>query len=190
MRKLLIWFIVLGLCFCPASTFAQEEGLTLLAKGKYFSIYGYRQLDIAALLQKINFTYLGSLNNLGSRRSNDLSSLLAEAIDNLYSEVSDILDIHVYSYHGDLKILPDQSSLSSVFRNYFGSGFSERSFYLHPRNTIYISFRDLTEGMLGHEISHAIISHYFVVPPPAKVQEVLSGYIEYTILKKSKSVNR
>jgi hypothetical protein len=48
---------------------------------------------------------------------------------------------------------------------------------------VYISYPEMTIGMLGHKIAHAIISHYFVVPPPAKIQEVLAGYVEYSIRK-------
>jgi hypothetical protein len=51
-------------------------------------------------------------------------------------------------------------------------------------NTIYVSLKDVSLGMLAHEVAHAIISSYFVVAPPEKVQEVLAGYVEYSIRKK------
>lgn len=185
-KSLIISMVALGVLFAP-KVLAQEGSLSLLATGKYFSVYGSRQLDVASLLSKINFTYLGNVDSFFGKKRSDSYSLLAQAMDDLYLEVSDILDIHVYSFHGKISILPDQKSLSSVFRSYFGSSFPERSFYLHPKNTIYISYQDLTGGMLGHEMAHAIISHYFAVPPPAKVQEVLCGYVEYTLLKKAKN---
>ena len=37
---------------------------------------------------------------------------------------------------------------------------------------------------IAHEIAHAIINHYFVVPPSVKMQEILSGYVEYSLNKK------
>ena len=79
--------------------------------------------------------------------------------------------------------------MNEVFRSYFKKEFNERSFYLYTNNTIYISFEDLTLEMLAHEIAHAVISRYFVVLPPAKVQEILCGYVEY-ILKKRKEFLR
>jgi hypothetical protein len=60
------------------------------------------------------------------------------------------------------------------------------SFYFHEEKTIYISTEDLDLGMLAHEIAHAIISHYFVVPPSERVQEVLSGYVDFHFKKKAK----
>ena len=66
----------------------------------------------------------------------------------------------------------------------------ERSYYLHETNTVYISYKDLTLGMLGHEIAHAIISNYFVVLPSAEVQEILSGYVEYSLKKQTMTLSR
>jgi len=175
------FFFVLIFVFSSYS-FSQEERLYLISKGQYFSIYGYKGLDISYLLQKLNFSYLQYIGVLSQSR--DLKTTLANTIDAIYLEVSDILDIHMYSYHGKIYIFPDKSYISAVFKKYFGKEFPERSFYLHPRNAIYISFSDLTLGMLSHEIAHAIISHYFVVPPPTKVQEVLCGYVEYIVRKK------
>jgi hypothetical protein len=37
--------------------------------------------------------------------------------------------------------------------------------------------------VLGHEIAHAIMSHYFVVLPSEKIQEVLAGFVEYQLRK-------
>jgi hypothetical protein len=37
--------------------------------------------------------------------------------------------------------------------------------------------------MIGHEMSHAIISRYFGIPAPVKVQEVSSMYVEYNLKK-------
>ena len=37
------------------------------------------------------------------------------------------------------------------------------------------------KGILMHEMSHAIISRFFPVPAPVKVQEVLAMYVEYNL---------
>ena len=50
-------------------------------------------------------------------------------------------------------------------------------------NTIYITAENFKKAVLGHEVAHAVISHYFVVQPSMKVQEVLAGYIEYQLRK-------
>jgi len=122
--------------------FSQEE-TNLIAEGKYFSIYGYKDLDIVNLLKRLNFEYLLHSQNLTASLREDFKSLLADTLDALYLEVSDILDLHIYSYHGRI-----------------------------------------------HEIAHAVISHYFIVPPPAKIQEVLAGYVEYDLRKSTGTLSQ
>ena len=176
-------FLLILILFLSAPVYAQEKDLSLVAEGKYFSVYASKDLDITSLLTKLNFNYFLHIDRLNTSRGRDLKAILAQTMDAIFLEVSDILDIHIYSFHGDIKVLSGKADITSIFRNYFGKSFSERSFYLPEKNTIYISFPDLALGMLGHEMGHAIICHYFVVPPPAKVQEVLSGYVEYNLRK-------
>jgi len=182
-------FFVFLFSFCFIFSSFPQEDVSLVVESKYFSIYAYKNLDISYLLRRLNFEYLLHSQSLGSS-SKDTRSLLADTLDALYLEVSDILDLHIYSYHGKIYLLRDKDSVSSVFFQYFGRSFPERSFYLHEKNSIYISCADITLGMLGHEIAHAIISHYFVVPPPAKIQEVLAGYVEYDLRKSTGTLSR
>jgi len=161
---------------------AQGLNKPLIADSKYFSVYGEPSIDIYALLKKLNFEYFIYGENL-SKDNEDLRDILSKSIDSLYLAVSDILDIHVYNYHGKLVIFSDRVSLKESLSKTYGLKLDERSYYFHKDNTIYVSFADLTVGVLGHEMGHAIISCYFIVPPPIKVQEVLCGYIEYSLRK-------
>ncbi len=166
---------------CARFSSAQEEG-SLIVEGKYFSLYAARSLNLSRVLTKVNFNYLLHDDSFGGKTA-DASSMLASTLDALYSEVSDILDIHMYTFHGSIRIVADKDALNAFFRQSYGVDFRDPSVYVHEKNTIYISLADLTIGMLGHEIAHAIMSHYFVVPPPTKVQEVLAGYVEYNLRK-------
>lgn len=160
---------------------AQEESLHLIVEGKYLTVYGAGDSDIFSLLEKIKFNYSLHLRGILKNNRQDLKTLLANTLDALYLEVSDILDIHIYSYHGKIYIFANKNDVSAVAERYSKKAFSANGFYLHEKNAIYISSADLTLGALAHEIAHAIISHYFVVPPPPKVQEVLAGYVEYSL---------
>lgn len=184
MKKIfLITLCVAVLSLCASSSFAREMDLLPIVKSEYFSIYGPGDLDVEELLLKLHFNYFLQPDSLLSETVQAPRDILAQTMDALYLEVSDILGIHVYSFHGNIEFYPDQPSLNEAFKRYFDTDFGERSFYLHEKNTIYLSFQDLTLGMIGHEISHAIQSHYFVVPPPVKVQEILAGYVEYSLRK-------
>jgi hypothetical protein len=168
------------------SAHAQSSGKQI-AGGTYFSVYSEGISDAYAVLSKIDTNYLVYSAGSGNGVDN-VKDILAKTLDGLYQEVSDILDIHIYSFKGTIQILPDKSSLNSLFKQTYGIDFNERSIYYFEKNTIYISLADMTVGMLGHEIAHAIISHYFVVPPPARIQEVLCGYVEYSLRKTRNSL--
>lgn len=175
MKRVILIFIFILAIF---PSFAQEKNLVKIAEGKYFTVYGHPSLDTLSLLDKIKFDYQ---LNFDDNSNND--NFLAGSFDSLFLKISDILDMHVYSFHGNIKILPTKNDISAVFKSYFGKSFPERSFFLKRNNTIYISYSDLTLGMLGHEIAHAIMSRYFVVDTPVKVQEILAGYVEYQLKK-------
>ena len=96
------------------------------------------------------------------------------------------LDMNLYSLQGNLKICNDRNHLNNVYDSIFGRKLQASSFYIDEYNTIYISADDFTKEILGHEIAHMIISHYFVVQPPQKVAEILSGYVEYRLRKTSR----
>ncbi|OIO38205.1 MAG: hypothetical protein AUJ72_02910 [Candidatus Omnitrophica bacterium CG1_02_46_14] len=50
--------------------------------------------------------------------------------------------------------------------------------YSHPTRTIILAVNRTTDGILAHEMAHAIINAYFPVPPPEKAQEILAQYVD------------
>ncbi len=177
-------FCLLFFCLFFSFAYAQEEQLTVIGESKYFSLYGYQGIDIPELIEKLSFSYSGITSRNLQINPGSPQEVFEKTMDQLFLEVSQILDIHLPRFKGTVKFVPGQSWVSGIFKSYTGSSFSERSFYLYENNTVYISTESLTLGMLGHEIAHAVMSRYFAVPPPAKIQEVLSGYVEYQLRKR------
>ncbi|MDP8216639.1 MAG: hypothetical protein P9L98_04920 [Candidatus Kaelpia imicola] len=179
-KKILLFILIL-----IPSVYAQD--FALVCNGDYFTIHCHEGVDPLDIAYKIkvgpNF-YIYKDSDKQIFRGGSPSDILAENIDALFEETSDLLDMHLYSYHGDIKIFLTKDELKRVFFELLGGELKSESFYYHDENTVYISAESLRAGMLAHEIAHAIISHYFVVLPPVKVQEVLSGYVEYNINKK------
>ncbi|OIO37805.1 MAG: hypothetical protein COT00_00375 [Candidatus Omnitrophica bacterium CG07_land_8_20_14_0_80_50_8] len=50
--------------------------------------------------------------------------------------------------------------------------------YSHRTRTITFAVDRVTDGVLAHEIAHAVINAYFPAPPPEKVQEILAQYVD------------
>lgn len=179
--------IVLAAVFflCAPASYAAEGGLTHIAESQYFSVYGSDGLDVRELLSTLNYSHFLQVDTFLDKREEGPGGLLAKTLDALYLEASDVLGIHVYSFHGNLEIYPDRIALHLFFKDALNENLMESSYYFHAKKTIYIAYPDLTLGMIGHEIAHAIISNYFVVLPPANVQEILSGYVEYSLRKQT-----
>ena len=155
---------------------------------RYFTIDINRQTDVARLLKVLNVDYFLQFENIFTKSSNNPNDILAKSMDAVFLEIANILSIQLYDVKISMKIFANQSQLSDEFQRIFGTGFTEPAFYSHELNTIFISADNATLGVIGHEITHAVISHYFVVPPPPKIQEVLSGYVEYSLRKSTHSL--
>lgn len=183
MKKIFfVLLFALAICSFGSRAFAQEADLPLLAQGEFFSIYAYPGIDPEELLQRLNFNYFFEVNGLQTGRDSP-KDIVAKTFDAIYLEVSDTLGISAYAFKGKVKIFTDQQALNREYVAFFGKDFPERAFYLHEKGTLYFSMADLTLGMLAHEMAHVIMSHYFVIPPPARLQEILSGYAEYHFRK-------
>ena len=167
-----------GVSFALDDGFGQARRL----EGKHFIIYYAPQLEISALAQQLN---IGPTDNLlvgkSMQRESSSEAELADMLDTLFMRVCDILDMQLYSFQGNIKICRDYNHLNSIYYNFFNKELKTRSFYVYSLNTIYISKDDFRREILGHEIGHAVISHYFVVLPSVKIQEVLAMYVEYQL---------
>ena len=162
---------------------AFDDGFSAAKKieGKYFTIYCSPQVDIFGLSQQLNVGPSDKILVGGSANTMDLADML----DTLYILVGDMLDMRIYSFKGNIKICPSQQRLDSIYNNLFGRSLTSHaySFYVYDMNTIYASAENFKIGVIGHEIAHAVISHYFVVQPSVRIQEVLAGYVEYQLRK-------
>jgi hypothetical protein len=62
----------------------------------------------------------------------------------------------------------------------FGFG-SLEAFYETLSRTIYLSLRDLHEGILAHEMAHDLLCTRIFPRPPSSVQEYWAQYVEYRL---------
>lgn len=187
-------FLISAIIFLAAVSLQKAAHAEQAIKSRHFNIYIGQGIDRTELLQKLNAHYFLQLKAAfpeeDPESGTDADDQTARTLDAIYLEVSDALDIHMYSFSMDLEIVPQKDVLSEELAKYINKRLDVPSFYFYDKNRIYISFADMTLGMLSHEIAHAIVSHYFVVPPPIKVQEVLAGYAEYSIRKSTANTSK
>ena len=173
----------------PAAWAAGSDGFGDVQKidSQYFTIYYKPQVDPNNLLNQLN---VSKADQILSGQSVDFSSVekqLASMLDVLFNRACDVLDMHVYSFKGNIKIFQTQKELAAFYDNLYHDDLpcTGVSFYLYDFNSIYITAENFRREILGHEMGHAVMSNYFVVQPSVKIQEVLAGYVEYQ-LRKSK----
>lgn len=182
-RIILAAVMLLSLIFNPS--YASEDGFDPAKKtaGKHFVIYYGPEINILNLTQALDITHSDKfLAGKSFEKEKDSSeSRFADIFDILFARVSDILDMHLYSFQGEIKLCRDREQLNKIYYGLFNKQLNSASFYVYSLNTIYISQADFKYEIIGHEIAHAIISHYFVVLPPLKIQELLASYVEYQL---------
>lgn len=178
-------FFILTL-YSLAGAFEDDFGQAKKIESKYFVAYYSPQSETDDLLRQLNISPADKLLSGKSPENRNLNSPeeeFAASLDALFIRVSDILDMHLYTFNSTIKICRDYAHLKRVYNRIFDRELNSLSFYVYDLNTIYISAENFKAGILGHEIAHTLISRYFVVSPPVKIQEVLCGYVEYQLRK-------
>lgn len=119
----------------------------------------------------IHYTDEKSLNDffwrIGGKRFNfdEDISLARSRVDRLVDRVQSILDMYPDKFHIKIKLYPKYK------KGLIAS-------YTQTKNMITVYADKVTDGVLAHEIAHAVICSYFEVPPPEKVQEILAQYVD------------
>jgi hypothetical protein len=148
----------------------------------YFTIQLDDKADIIALTDQLRSVRVRQVEGLTGATS-DAHVMLHSLLDALYSEVCDILDIHMPAFTINLEVVTDRAGVANGVEACSMARKEAPSFYCRDSNTIYIANKDVSVGVLGHEIAHAVINQYFMIPPPEKMQEVMAGYVEYSLMK-------
>jgi hypothetical protein len=181
-NKIALAFFILFLLSTTVS-YSYEDGFGPAKKeeGNNFTIYYTPELDTALLKQQLNLGPADAFLAGETVKGPDSPIELTGMVDTLFTLVCDTLDMQLYSYKGEIKVCKNFDQLKAIYKTLFDKELVRQSFYVNDLNTIYISEEFFKPEILGHEIAHAVISHYFVVLPSVKIQEVLSAYVEYQL---------
>jgi len=136
--------------------------------------------DLKRLNRGIRFSAgnhrIGSL--LSFQHGKDPAEELMEKVDAIFERVQQILDMRKAMEKVVINVYHNSSQLRAAFFQIYRQPCRIRAWYRYWNNTIYLNVRDLHEGMLAHEMAHAIIDHYMVVRPPRATAEILARYVD------------
>ena len=146
-----------------------------------FTRLAYRDFkDLKKVNRSIDYSPGGlSLPGFLSRVDDqELGKVISKKVDALYLRVQEILDMRPRFKKVTIRIFTNTAELKKECLKLSGGSCQIRAWYIFENNTIYINAKDVHEGMLAHEMAHAIIDHYFAVRPPRATAEILARYVD------------
>jgi hypothetical protein len=120
----------------------------------------------------------GLKNLFSHQRSGSITEKVAGKVDALFERVQEILEMRRNMERPTIFIHPDRDQLHEAYTRLFNRPWKIRAWYQYSTNGVYVNVNDLHEGMLAHELAHAIIDHYLLIRPPAATAEVLARYVD------------
>ena len=167
--------LFLGICLMLMHSH-DLQAATLLGK-----TYLTRYADISFEDEKDLHTFT---RNIGSgihflTESPEKNPLLARnRVDRIVDLVCNLLDMHPSDLHFRIQLYKTQGELDRIYHGHGMMGSAPPAFYSYTARTITVELTTVTDGILAHEIAHAVICFYFGAPPPARTQEVLAQYVD------------
>jgi hypothetical protein len=108
----------------------------------------------------------------------DFQKRLKNKIDTIFERVQELLDMRKKMPQVVICFYPTKKQLHDEYFKLYQEVCQIRAWYRYKNNTVYLSITDLNEGILAHELAHAIIDHYLLVRPPAASAEILARYVD------------
>ena len=93
------------------------------------------------------------------------AALIERAVDQIIERVMAILDMY-----------PKMSLIDIILHPEYKEG--SIAAYSDKAGVIDVYADRVTDGVLAHEMAHAVICAYFDIPPPEKIQEILCRYVD------------
>lgn len=121
---------------------------------------------------------IGGPSALLNRDPERAHSKIKEDVDRITFRVRTLLDMYPPGFHFNIQVMENNKEIKDAYREIGKQGAAPIAFYAQKSQTIYVSVDKLSDGILAHEISHAVINFYFSVPPPAQMQEILAQYVD------------
>lgn len=149
-------------------------------RSEYFTIYCHPGVKISKVEKKVKYSDYIFGEYFCSRDNLSVEEKLAAKVNYIMLKVKKILNMNPEKMHLNLVIFSNQRQLRRAVseKGAEKSNNSVVSCYIHNKETIYTTQKDISRNVLVHEIAHAVCDHYFIILPPPNIKEVLSQYVE------------
>jgi len=183
-KKNLFILINLSLFFFISYAAAEKDSTEEIAWQNIETKYTIIRYQSTNDLKKFNYKVKydpersGLKGLFSSSGPDNLKDKVITKVDVLFKRVQQILDMRKKMDKVTINIYENKDQLKDAFFRIYKRQCRIRAWYRYRNNTVYINVRDLHEGMLAHELAHAIIDHYLLVRPPRATAEILARYVD------------
>lgn len=173
----LLLALVLSSVSPAAKCLAADEKLLVTTRHTVLTFNTGR--DLVAFTKAIDFGTGGSLSSIfSSSQQQDAQNVLARKVDLLFEKVQLILDMRKEMKKIRVRVYSNAEQLHEAYEKIFKQRCTVRGWYVYEFNTVFLNAQDVHEGMLAHELGHAIIDHFLEVRPPRATAEILAKYVD------------
>ena len=185
-RRLAIFFLIIILAVSPLSAGrAQADGIRLVPwlvlKTRHTTIRYKSEQDLALFHGAVEFgppAFNRSLE-LEDLTCRQIEAMVVWKVDNIFVRAQEILDMKKPTHDPvTVYLYPDKKALKKVYETIYQGQCRLRAWYRVKTNAVYLNVKDVHQGMLAHELAHAIIDHYLTVKPPSQTAEILARYVD------------
>ncbi len=161
---------------------AAHDGLDwIIIRGGVVSFYYLPNANLGKIEKRLRNRSLPiarEYRDLFTNKAYPIESRISARLQFLLSRVEDILGMRPLIPSIDIKTLRNREDLRARCRQLMGGQADYKSFYVHSLSTIFASEKDIVDSIIAHEMAHAVMDHYFMVPPPSMAAELLAIHVD------------
>jgi len=120
----------------------------------------------------------GALKAFFRPDSESVNDSIRKKVDGIFERAQQLLGMYKRMDKVQIYICRDKEQLFDNYYRIHQKPGRYRAWYVYSLNAVYVNHKDLDEGMLSHELTHAIVDHYLLVRPPRASAEILASYVD------------
>ncbi len=103
---------------------------------------------------------------------------IGSSVDRIVFRVRNILGVHTPGFHFNIYLLDNSDELKAMYREMGFTGKVPAAFYTRSTGSVFIALDELNDGVLAHEVAHAVINSHYTPPLPNRMQEILAQFVD------------
>lgn len=141
----------------------------------YCTVWVHPDVPVRAAERQLSVSMLR-----GSRVSRALSAeeRLGAKCDAIFKAVERTLEMYPTGLRARVLVFHDPHEIEQRHAQRYGFGTEAEAFYVRENDSIYTTAGSLSTSVLAHEMAHSVMSHYFTVRPPRKIEELLAIHVD------------